>query len=335
MSEPLTILGWPHAPDGSGYYRFYLPFEFLAHYSHHRVAIPTPEMLPYEPNDEDIDEVDVLIGQRWMFPRGIKLLEQWRDRTKLVYEVDDDILNPDTASGLAHLFEERTHESIIKCLGLAHMVTVSTEPLKDALDPYNDNVRVVPNQIHGDVLYIDRPRNEHLTVGWAGGMSHLQDWVVAAESVGNVLRDRDCNMHFMGIDYSPMLKIARTTYTPWTPHVWTYWTNIDFDIGLAPLADTQFNRCKSAIRALEYMALGIPVIASDCPAYREMVVDGVTGYLVKSEEEWEARLTDLLEDEAMRDEMGKNGREAAAQHIVQRNWKNWSRCYEEVTGWQA
>jgi len=190
-----------------------------------------------------------------------------------------------------------------------------------------------PNQVHGDMLYIDRRRRERLTVGWAGGMSHLNDWMEAATPLAGVLAaNPDVDMHFVGIDYSPLLK-RECRYTPWKPDVWEYYQGIDFDIGLAPLADTPFNSCKSHIKVLEYMALGIPVIASDAPAYRDLVVDGVTGFLVRNEAEWESRLTELIHDEAMRDEMGAKGREVAAGWTIQQGWRRWRDAYEQVTGW--
>jgi glycosyltransferase involved in cell wall biosynthesis len=82
------------------------------------------------------------------------------------------------------------------------------------------------------------------------------------------------------------------------------------------------------------MALGIPVIASDTPAYRDLVVDGVTGYLVRTRDEWEDRLTDLVNDEAMRTEMGAKGRQVASGWTIQQGWKLWRDAYEAVTGWK-
>jgi glycosyltransferase involved in cell wall biosynthesis len=63
---------------------------------------------------------------------------------------------------------------------------------------------------------------------------------------------------------------------------------------------------------MEYAALGIPVIASDREPYRAFVLDGVTGYLVRHEHEWGKRLYELVNDEAMRVEMGAQGPRARA-----------------------
>ena len=58
-----------------------------------------------------------------------------------------------------------------------------------------------------------------------------------------------------------------------------------WDIGLAPLADTTFNRCKSAIKTLDYAALGLAVVASDVAAYRGSLADGPGGMLVANRPE--------------------------------------------------
>ena len=330
--RPLTILGYPHQADGSGYYRFWLPYKHLARGTTHRILLPEPGS-KFTPDDDQIAEIDMVAGQRFMGPDGVMLWDRWKGKTLLVYETDDDMLRPDTSAGLAHLHDLQVQESFKHCLRGSDLVTVSTQPLAEQLAPYNDNVAVLPNHIDADMLYIDRPKSSKVTIGWAGGMSHLVDWVTVSDPLRGVLEaNPDVDMHFCGIDYSPLLKrVCR--YTPWKPNVWDYFKVIDFDIGLAPLADTPFNVCKSHIRALEYMALGIPVVASDVPAYNDLVVDGVTGFLVNSPDEWDARLTDLINDEAMRAEMGAKGREVASTWTVQQGWKLWRDAYETVGGW--
>jgi glycosyltransferase involved in cell wall biosynthesis len=88
-----------------------------------------------------------------------------------------------------------------------------------------------------------------------------------------------------------------------------------------------FNSSKSFVKAAELGALGIPVIASDVPAYREYVIDGVTGFLVSTQKQWRARLRELAADEALRESMGAKAKELAAQHTVEGNWRRWADAY--------
>ena len=321
----------PAGADGSGYYRLYLPFKHLTAGSRHLVMIPPPGRTPPAPSAEDMEGVDTLVMQRPVGPLGMRTFEALEGVTARVYEVDDDLLTADP-SALPHLTDERVKDSIRWMMQRAEMVTVSTPYLAELYSQYNPRVRVLPNMISADLLDLNRRRGRQgkVTVGWAGGQSHLPDWASAAETVAAVLRRHpEADMHFVGADYSPLLHHP-CLWTGWTNDVWDYYRAVDFDIGLAPLADIPFNYSKSHLKAMEYAALGIPVIAQDLPPYREFVADGVTGYLVRTPEEWDKRLEELICDQAAREELGANARAHAAKFTIQGNWRLWEAAYEEA-----
>jgi GT2 family glycosyltransferase/glycosyltransferase involved in cell wall biosynthesis len=89
-------------------------------------------------------------------------------------------------------------------------------------------------------------------------------------------------------------------------------------IGLAPLVDTPFNRCKSPIKMLDYAALGLATVASDMPAYRgglsvpltEAAGGGAGGYLAANGAQWFHALARLIREPARRVEMARAGRAA-------------------------
>lgn len=85
-----------------------------------------------------------------------------------------------------------------------------------------------------------------------------------------------------------------------------------FDIGIMPLADGEWERGKCAYKIIQYMATGLPVVASDVGANREVVRDGVDGYLVRDASEWEAAIVRLA-DASLRASLGANARVRAVQ----------------------
>jgi len=173
-------------------------------------------------------------------------------------------------------------------------------------------------------------------VGWAGGFTHLQDLVLIQQPLKDLLNGltEPPDLHMVGHDYRPLVG-HRGRFTDWQPNIWDYYEQIDFDIALAPLHDTPFNRCRSPIKALEMAALGIPVVASDIDPYREFVVDGVTGFLCRTEADWYGRLRDLVHDQAMREEMGAKAKAVAAGWTIQTGWRRWADAYEALAGWPA
>ena len=88
-------------------------------------------------------------------------------------------------------------------------------------------------------------------------------------------------------------------------------TDYQFDIGLMPLVDTEFNRAKCVFKAIEYMGSGIPVVASRVGEALFAVDDGKSGFLCSTEEEWAEALTKLLSDKDLCFKMGSAGRRIA------------------------
>lgn len=83
------------------------------------------------------------------------------------------------------------------------------------------------------------------------------------------------------------------------------------DIGIMPLPNSDWARGKCGFKLIQYMACGLPTIASSVGMNREIVVDGETGFLASREDEWAAALDALLTNAALRQRMGWAGREVA------------------------
>ncbi len=85
------------------------------------------------------------------------------------------------------------------------------------------------------------------------------------------------------------------------------------DIGIMPLPDEPWARGKSGYKLVQYMACGLPVVASPVGVNATMVGDGETGFLAGSAEEWRERLEALIADPAVRQGMGAAGRRRAVE----------------------
>ena len=326
----LTVAVMPHSRDGSAYYRLWLPVKHLKERSLHAFHIYPEEFNQAVP--------DVTVLQRPAGTGGMQLLEQLAGQTKVVYEVDDDMLQADP-SGIPHLVDERFKESVRRCLRMADMVTTTNDHLAATIRPYNDNVVILPNMVKAglaDVRRARKPDPDKVTVGWAGGTSHLVDMVVIQDALTTVLEEMpQAELHFMGFDFSPLLfdLRARCRRSNWQPDVGDYYKRVDFDIAVAPSADIPFNRSKTPIRALEMAAMGIPIVASNRLPYSEFVIDGKTGFLVDDDhDEWVARIGQLVDDADLRAEMGRAARDQAAGWTIEDNWHLWEQAYERAAG---
>ena len=65
---------------------------------------------------------------------------------------------------------------------------------------------------------------------------------------------------------------------------------------------------KSGLKAIQYMAFGLPCVASDISTVQQFIEDRQNGMLVRTEEEWVTALTNLIDDPQLRQKLGQNAR---------------------------
>lgn len=327
----MKIKGLYHAYDGGGLYRIRMPVDELGRHGHQTSCEPAKTTVMPEGADIIVSHMAGTI--RWFeAPEVHRWWCRLAQQSRRVYEADDDPFNLEHTNPAHFNYNMANSQDSLKfCIQSADLVTTSVEPLAERMRKLNPNVAVCKNRIDESLLQLQRPHRDKLTIGWAGGPSHFEDMKEACYGLHRVL---DWNLdtvelHFIGAD---MRRIVRrpARFTRWCKSTEEYYRLIDFDIGIAPLKPGIFSDAKSAIKALEYGALGIPVVASDVTPYRDYVIDGVTGFLVSGPWEWARRLRELVNDDAMRAEMGANAKQQAAQHTIQTGYKDWQIAYESI-----
>lgn len=92
------------------------------------------------------------------------------------------------------------------------------------------------------------------------------------------------------------------------------------DIGVMPLKETLWEKGKCGFKLIQYMACGLPVVASALPANIEIVDDGANGYIVRNDEEWYYFLEKLIVDENLRKKFGQAGRKKIESNYSYQIW---------------
>lgn len=80
------------------------------------------------------------------------------------------------------------------------------------------------------------------------------------------------------------------------------------DVGIMPLVDSPWERGKCGLKLIQYMACGLPVVASPVGVNAQIVRHGENGFLASTPQEWEAALAHLLMCPSLRQRMGASGR---------------------------
>lgn len=341
---PMKILGI-HDGSGCAYYRVLMPLlEMRKHGYDVTFCTVHNKPTPWDNTEDlrltrDFTGFDLIVGQRLNKYEGV---ETWRrGRTpfsRLVYENDDDVFSVTPENWMAYQFYKKAdvQEAVIANTEASDLVTVTTERLREIHSEYNPNTVVLPNLIPAYVLTMRRAQRERPRVGWIGGASHGRDIHLATPSVRRFIkRFPGWDLYLGGTDFRPSFKVPRprAVFEPWisiTLDPEAYYQSIDFDIGICPLLGTPFARSKSYVKALEYMARGIPVVASDFGPYRDLIRNGENGFLVSKDHEWLSVLCELASDEGLRRKIGDAGRETARDHTIDEHWRRWADAYGKL-----
>jgi|TARA_R110002110_G_scaffold105680_9_gene265487 glycosyltransferase involved in cell wall biosynthesis len=224
-----------------------------------------------------------------------------------------------------------------ECMRMADSITVTTEELAKVYQPYNDNIKVLPNCIDFKTwMYRSINKDEKITIGWQGGDSHYQDLMMIKSPLVKVLNKYKDKVKFImcGAKFDGFLKdIPNTEHYPWESiYAHPYRMSLlGFDIGIIPIKHDEFNKGKSAIKFHEYSALSTATLASNYLPYSEVIKDGMNGYLFKDEKEFEEKLTELIESFSKRQVFANNAyKDTSKNYDADSESERWFSLYESL-----
>lgn len=227
----------------------------------------------------------------------------------ILFDFDDAIWRLHTSAANRRLAWLKFPGKTAAICRISDHVVVGNSYLAEYARQFNSQVTVVPSSIDTD-LYQPRPRAREETkvvVGWMG-TSTSQTYL---EMAAPMLR---------AIAALPRVEIQvvsnRRPELPGVSAVWHPWSAekevellAGFDVGIMPMPDDEWALGKSAMKALQYMAMSVCTVASAIGTNREVIEHGRNGLLASSIEEWRAAVKGLVEDKAQRERLGAAGRE--------------------------
>ncbi len=295
-------------PTPCGYIRLLQPLDHLA-------AAGGIDLVLADPAEARHYRADVIATQRYAVPdvrAADALASHCRAQgIRLLYDLDDDLLNIPRDHPEASLLRPRAR-LVARMLGHADAVWVSTEALRHGLGVVGRKARVVANgldeRLWADPAPVPRVSRGAVRILYMGTATHDADFALVAPALARLhaVFGGRVRIEIIGVTAQDDLPDgvhrvvppvhARASYPGFVDWMLARHGDKQWEIGVAPLADTGFNRCKSAIKTLDYAALGMAVLASDVPAYRGSVAELVAN----TEADWFAALARLVRDPLLR-----------------------------------
>jgi glycosyltransferase involved in cell wall biosynthesis len=176
-----------------------------------------------------------------------------------------------------------------------------------AVDAGAKQVEILPTVVDTNIYTQKNYKgNSNFTIGWIGSPTTSPYVKVAIPALNQLCQNSDVNFSAIGALKKDMVEIS-VQLIPWLAETEVQELN-RFDVGIMPLPDTPWERGKCGFKLIQYMAAGLPVIASPVGINTEIVDHGITGFLASTTEDWVKYLRILKDDSELRRTMGIAGR---------------------------
>lgn len=329
----MKIVAWGN-DSGSRYWRLVDPLKYMVKRGH-EVILSTHAI-----NDLEVDWADVCVVQSCTDKDGIALLRKYQVERgkKIVVECDDGLeLNDDSPFKKDH--EKSDAKFVItRTMEIADLITTTTSYLADQLRVYNDKIRVLPNSLDLDRWELPYLKNDSgkIRIGWAGSITHLDDMKMIVNPIKKICKEfKNVQLVIIGdprvaelFDGCPVEMMTGVPFEAWPAKLYS----LRLDIGLAPLRDSYFNKCKSNIKWQEYSIASIPGVFSPL-VYTSLNehFDGHYGQAAEDEDQWYRCIKNYIISPELREDIAKQARSCVTtSHTLKVNGHLWQEAYTNL-----
>ena len=255
----------------------------------------------------------MLVGGPWV-ERSLT-----RRRVPLFYDFDDAIWiwQPSARNGILNLASAPWKVGAI--CRLATVVTVGSAYLAAYARRHNPNVHIVRTSIDIDRYpeYPDPGVDRPFTIVWTGSHSTLAHLETIRSPLERLAVRQPVTLRVVCDTPPPPFGRVDLEFVRWRAATEAQ-DLAPGHVGVMPLPDTPATRGKCGCKALQYMAIGRPVVVSPVGFNREIVQDGVSGLWANFHGDWEAQLARLADDPALRMRLGAAGRRTVLEGFTAR-----------------
>lgn len=342
----MRVIIYPADQTGCGYYRMIWPAMVLKALGHDIKIIDKKDManqfqgIMHNDVMTDVklpEGADVVVFQRpthKLLAQAIPLIR--KKGIAAVVDMDDDLSKIDPrnpAFSIMHPANGKDHSwsNVQRACEAATLVTVSTAPLLDVYARKCQGV-VLPNYVPH--FFTQIPHEDSDVVGWGGSVhSHPDDLQVMGPAISRI--SREVPFKVVGPEKGLDLALGETVAArieatgPIDFLEWSHGLTANLGIGVAPTADTKFNRAKSWLKPLEYMSVGVPAISSPRPEYVALMENFGVGLIASTPKDWYRLTMSLVRNGELRRELGESYRTTVMNHLtIERNAHRWAETWQ-------
>ena len=252
-------------------------------------------------------KTDLFYIEKELFPIFPYFIESFfLNKKKYILNYDDAVFDyyESNKNFLVRFFLKNKHKLLIKN---SFLTICGNEFLQNyAEDAGCKNIKIMPSVIDIKKYKINNTKNIIPVICWIGSNSTIHNLEILNPVFLKLAKEKEFILKIIGSDQFSIKGINCITIK------WSEDTEIselsNSDIGIMPLIKTRFALGKCGYKLIQYMGVGIPVVASNIGVNNKIVKNSENGFLADTQNDWFYYLKILLENHNLRDRLGRNGR---------------------------
>lgn len=252
---------------------------------------------------------DIVYVFLWVTPFGFPVFERIAKALsrKIVYDIDDLIYSKTKSKANPIISGIKGRNKPVYLFKKADHVITSTLTIEEFAKQFNEHVSNIPVSVNTKAY---APKTDYtvkgkIVLGWSGSLSTSPYMHLLDEMLLELKKEIDFKLVILG-DPNFYIEGLDIEALNWSEEKEVA-TISRFDIGLYPLPDEEWVHGKGGGKALQYMALGVPTVATAIGMNLRIIQNLENGLLVRTEAEWLAAIKQLYRSQALREKIGKNG----------------------------
>jgi glycosyltransferase involved in cell wall biosynthesis len=253
----------------------------------------------------------IFFVQRECFMLGSSFFERiLSQKGKLIFDFDDSIWIHTISEANKRLAWLKRSGKTAEIIASSKIVFAGNQFLADYARKFNQNVVIIPTTIDTEEYVPNYSTNKKaVCIGWSGSFTTIEHFETCIETL-KIIKDKYKDKIYFKVigDKNYVNEALNIKGYPWEKS--TELVDLqEIDIGIMPLPDDDWAKGKCGLKGLQYMALSIPTLMSPVGVNKDIIQDGVNGYLCNDTQEWVEKLSLLIEDPQLRERIGKKGRD--------------------------
>ncbi|MEK5257113.1 hypothetical protein NST74_27115 [Paenibacillus sp. FSL F4-0125] len=270
---------------------------------------------------EILAEADVIICIRSADSYELNIVRECKKAGKLIiYYLDDDLLNiPQNAASTEYFNSELVKNNIISIMGNCDYLLTNTINIKEKYESFVQRGALIVKAPALLLKEIALKKNEEsasgkIIIGFSGGTDHKANLETFLKKPLYQLKEKyrdKIEFEFMGAkpDFGDQIPYRHISYQSDYNSYIRQMSEVQWDIGVAPLPESDFHSCKYYNKFLEYGSIGAAGIYSNVQPYKQIIQNQVNGLLVENTDEaWIEGLSTLIDNQMLRTNIYKSAR---------------------------